>query len=202
MDADRAAGDLDVIRRVLESTHRRIDPHMFHFVLWGIIVLVWYPLANWFEMRGDSRAMWILMGVSLGVGNIGSFVGEWREHRSPRLKASDTRLALQCARLVWVFMGAAGALSVALPLAGAGNFIPHTWGFAYALMAMSLGVVYSVEFFWSGLAIFAASIAALFLLPYWGFILGAAMGLGILVPGLIAERRVHRLSQELPNVEV
>src|SRR5437764_13625344 len=89
MDADRAAGALDVSRRVLETTHRRVDPHMFHFVLWGVIVLVWYPLVNWLEMRGDRHTQWIVMAVALGAGNLGSLLGEWRERRSPRLKASD-----------------------------------------------------------------------------------------------------------------
>jgi hypothetical protein len=202
MDADRAAGDLDVIRRVLEATHRRVDPHMFHFVLWGAVVLLWYPLSNWFEMQGNGLAQFVLAIVALVLGNLGSTIGEWREHRSPRLKAGDTRLAKQLGLLVWIFLGAAGVLSAALPLAGAGKYVPHAWGFAYAMMSMTLGIVYSVEFFWSGLAIFAGAVVALFFLPYWGFILGAAMGLGILVPGLIAERRVRRLREELPNVEL
>jgi len=203
MDADHAAGDLDVIRRVLDATHRRVDPHMFHFILWGIVVLLWYPLANWFELRGESRFQGILMGVAMGVGTLGSFVGEWLAHRSPRLKSSNTQLADQCVRLVWMFMGAAGILSAVLPLAnpGAARFIPHLWGFAYSLMAITLGIVYSAEFFWSGLGIFAAAVAALFLLPYWGFILGVAMGLGILIPGVIAERRVSRLQREELHVE-
>jgi hypothetical protein len=166
-------------------------------------VLVWYPLANWFELRGDGRAVFIVMAVAVALGTLGSFLGEWRVQRAPRLKSGNTRLAGQCVSLVWIFMGSASLLSAVLPFAhpGAGRFVPHVWGFSYAFMAMTLGIVYSREFFWSGLAIFGAAVAAIFLLPYWGFILGVAMGLGILVPGLLAERRVSRLQRDELHVE-
>ena len=40
MNTEVAGNDLRYIREVLERTHRRIDPHAWHFVLWGTIVLL------------------------------------------------------------------------------------------------------------------------------------------------------------------
>jgi hypothetical protein len=58
-----------------------------------------------------------------------------------------------------------------------------------------VGIVYRREFLWGGLAIFLAAVAAM-AWPEWnGMILGPAMGLGIGIPGLLAERRVAALAR-------
>ena len=70
----------------------------------------------------------------------------------------------------------------------------------YALMAFMVGVVYRSEFLWAGLGIWAAAIVAMFLPDYNGFIVGPAMGLGMIVPGVMAERRVRRMRAEEADV--
>ena len=55
MDATKAGDDIRYIREVLERTRRRIDPHAFHFVHWGFIVLLWYPAMNLLALRGERR---------------------------------------------------------------------------------------------------------------------------------------------------
>ena len=52
-----ATDDLDFLRRLLARSERRVDPHAFHFVHWGLIVLVWYPLSNALELA-DDRSGW------------------------------------------------------------------------------------------------------------------------------------------------
>jgi hypothetical protein len=37
-DSQGAARDLEFIRGIVQRTDRRIDPHAFHFVHWGVIV--------------------------------------------------------------------------------------------------------------------------------------------------------------------
>ena len=70
------------------------------------------------------------------------------------------------------------------------------WGLAYAGMTFTVGLVYRREFLWSAAAIFAAVLLAI-ALPKWnGFLLGPAMGLGMIIPGVRAERRVRRLVLE------
>ena len=49
MEPNTAAADLEYISSVIKRTQKRIDPHAFHFVLWGAIVLVCYPLLNYFQ---------------------------------------------------------------------------------------------------------------------------------------------------------
>ena len=56
MDHELAARDLELIGRVLEQTRRRVDPQMFHMIVWGTIVLFWYPLMSWLQAAGRGRA--------------------------------------------------------------------------------------------------------------------------------------------------
>ena len=74
MDKEQLADDLHLIRRVLDQTHRRVDPQMFQMILWGVIVLVWYPLANWFELAGNHRGTIVFSASASPL--IGS--GAWR----------------------------------------------------------------------------------------------------------------------------
>ena len=64
-----AIQDLDFIKQVVQRTDRRIDPHAFHYVHWGLIVLIWY-LANHLNGRvGKSFPTPPAMGIRLGGTN-------------------------------------------------------------------------------------------------------------------------------------
>ena len=181
---------LAYIREILDRTHRRIDPHAFHFVLWGTVVLIWYPLANYLVDH------WIpIMIVSLVVGSLGSGLMEWRLARKPRLEAENTFISRQVSQIVFACIGTGFVLSSVAPATGFidGPNMPTVWALVYAVMAYMVGVVYTKEFMWSGVAILVAAVVAMFL-PQWnGYIVGPAMGFGMIVPGLMAERRVARI---------
>jgi len=193
-DSDPAR-DLRYIREVLARTEARVDPHAFHFVMWGALVLVCYPLLNWFELTGRLRAMAWLGASALVTGAILSAAFEIRLASRPRLPGENTFVARQVVKIVWLNVGLAALLSAVGPAFG---LVPHqgvslVWGFAYANMAYMVGVVYRTEYLVAGLAIAAASLVAWSMPSYRGFILGPFMGLGMIVPGVMAERRVARL---------
>jgi hypothetical protein len=193
-----AGSDLAYIRDVVARTDRRVDPHAFHYVHWGTIVLVWYPLSNWFELRGD---LWSMLWVGIAAGLTGallSLLREMRLHRHPRLVGENTFLSRQMQLVTFLCIGAGSILSSVAPSTGfvAGHDIPTLWGLVYATMAAMLGVIYRRAFLVAGCFIFAGVVAAM-VWPAWnGYLLGPAMGLGMIVPGLQAERRVKRLRAE------
>lgn len=199
-DRDSAARDVRYIREVIERTHRRIDPHAFHFVAWGAIVMVWYPLTNLLERAGrmDLYAWTCVAAVLLGTAL--SLALEWRLERrgvASRPGAGDSFVARQVATIAAACVAAGVALSALGPALQfiEGRNVPIVWGLVYAVMAFMLGVVYSREWLWAGAAIFAGSVAAM-ALPQWnGVILGPVMGLGMILPGLAAERRVRRMAE-------
>jgi hypothetical protein len=196
--SENAARDLEYIRRVLDATHRRIDPHAFHFVLWGAIVLLWYPAANLFERAGRLDLYAAVGVVSFALGMFLSGFLEFRLKKRPRIEAENTFVSRQVCWIVFPCLGAAMLLSALGPALHLfeGRNVPVVWGFAYSVMAFMVGVVYSPEYRWAGAAIFAGAILAL-VFPEWnGVILGPFMGFGMIVPGVIAERRVRAMRKE------
>lgn len=189
------ADDLHFIRDVLARTEARVDPHAFHFVMWGALVLVCYPLLNWFELGGRFRSMLWLGAGALVVGTALSCLLEIRLARRPRLSGENTFVGRQVVKIVWLNVGLAALLSAIGP--GTGLIPDHAvslvWGFAYANMAYMVGVVYRPEYLVAGLAIALGTLVAWFVPSYRGFILGPFMGLGMIIPGIMAERRVARL---------
>ncbi|MHC4077603.1 MAG: hypothetical protein ACYST0_04070, partial [Planctomycetota bacterium] len=51
METANAQQDLAFVKDIVQKTSQRIDAHAFHCVHWGLIVLVWYPVANWFGIQ-------------------------------------------------------------------------------------------------------------------------------------------------------
>jgi hypothetical protein len=198
MDAPQAEKDIEFIRTMMDRTRRRVDPHAFHFVHWGAIVLVWYPLANLFTLQ-ERTALLLPLGVgALLLGGSLSWIREARLARRPRLQGEDTVVSDQVEGIAGACLAAAGIVTFAGPATGflRGPDVPVVWGIAYAVMAYMVGVVYSREYRWAGAAIFAGSLAAM-AWPAWnGFILGPCMGLGMIAPGLMAEGRVRAMAAE------
>jgi hypothetical protein len=201
MDAEKRAPEEDLlfIRRIMERTQARVDPHAFHFVLWGALVLVAYPLANWFDLAGRSDLRNWVLGAMLGLGAFGSILLEMRLKSHTRLTGENTFVSRQVVLLVAYHIGVASLLSAAGPATGfiPGPFVPLLWGFTYASMMYTIGVVYTREYTLAGFAILLGTLVALFNVEYAGMILGPFMGLGAIVPGLVAERRVARLRTQL-----
>jgi hypothetical protein len=193
---DAARDELAFLRGVVERAQQRVDPHAFHFVHWGAIVLVWYPLANVLERLGRHDLMLALGVVAVATGAVLSVVREKRLSGRSRIAGEDAFVGRQVMTVTFASIGGTLVLSVAAPALGFvdGQDVPTLWALAYANLAAMIGVVYRREFLWSGLAIFVAAIAGM-AWPQWnGLIVGPAMGLGLLIPGWRAERRVRELA--------
>ena len=197
MDADRATDDLALVRRILSATQRRVDPQMFHFIIWGILVLVWYPLDEWLGNQGFRSAQAPLGMTALAVGTLSSIIGGYLANRRPRLSAGDPGFSQRIGIACSIFIGTGVICSIAVALIGAdASWTPHLWGLMYALMLMTLGVFYSSECFWFGLLALGGTIAAAARRDLAGYILGLTMGPAAIIPGLLAEWRVRRLRNE------
>lgn len=202
MDATTAQRDLELVNDVLRRTSQRIDAHAFHCVHWGLIVLIWYPLANWFGLNGQMQLYIAVSVVAVLLGAVLSIARGIKTGKDPRLPGGNTFISAQIGWICFASLMAGFVLSFVAPAKGFidGPSVPIIWGLVYANMAFMIGVAYSRDFMISGTVIFLGCLLAIWFPEYNGFILGPFMGLGVIVPGLRAEARVRRLRQEDPMV--
>ena len=203
MDSENAERELAFVKDIMQRTSQRVDAHAFHSVHWGVIVLVWYPLGNWFNQQ--NMMSWYI-GISVASLLVGAGLSVWRGARvarTPRLVGGNTFVSCQIARIAFANLIAGFVLSFLAPATGliAGANVPIIWGLVYANMAFMMGVAYSIDFIISGVFIFVGALLAMLMPAYNGYILGPFMGLGMIVPGLRAEARVRRLLSSDPIPE-
>ena len=203
MDPAAAKTDLEFVTDLVRRTSQRIDSHSYHCVHWGLIVLVWFPLANWV---GNAGHWGWYAGIGIASVTLGAALSGFRsasQARSPRLPGGNTFVSTQIAWICGANIAAGGILSFVVPATGLmhGANVPILWGLVYANMAFMIGVAYSREFVVAGCVIFAATLLAIVFQDYNGYILGPAMGFGMIIPGVRAEARVRRLVAEGDGVE-
>jgi len=188
--------EIDFIKSIVDKTNQRIDAQGFHVVHWGLIVLIWYPLSNYLQ---DLEMYGAMIGLGVGSAILGGVLSAVRAVKaSGRLPGENTFISGQLMKVVFGTLGAGMILTGVAPTTGwiQGPNVPILWGLVHANLAFMIGVVCSRDFVIAGIAIFLGSIAAMFLQPYQGYILGPVMGLGMIVPGMRAEARVKALLAE------
>jgi hypothetical protein len=199
MDTTRAREELRFVDELTRRARAQIDPHAFHDVHWGLIVLVWYPLENWLQAHEHPTLQVSVRVAAILIGMLLSGYREMRLARSPRFAAEDVALTRQIIGVVYASIGVGTVLSALAPSFDliADSNIPIVWGLVYANIAFVTGLVYRRGFLLGAALIFAGVIAAIVFQPYNGYILGPCMGLGMILPGLAAEREVSRARQQL-----
>ena len=98
---------------------------------------------------------------------------------------------------VWMVVLAHGVLWSTLGLFfdffGGPGFL---WAMVYSIALSITGIIYSKEWLWGGIGIFAGMVAAFIIKDYAYLILGFAMGLGCIVPAIIAQKRYLKQKRE------
>jgi hypothetical protein len=204
MEPQDARRDLDHIEEVLRRTHARVDPHLFHAVHWGLLVLIMYPLQNYLQIRENYFGMITSGSAALVVGFALSCFRELRLARQPRLPAENTYVSRQLALVTLYCIGTGMILSVAAPALQFidGPRVGILWGLVYATLAFMTGVIYERSFLVAGTAIFVGTLIAMAFQSVSGYILGPVMGLCMIIPGLRAEARVRLLTTENTSLDL
>ena len=201
MSTNESKSEIEFIKAIVEKTNQHIDAQGFHFVHWGLIVLLWYPTNNYLRSAGYMNAYtWLIVGAIV----LGIVLSSVRGARAAgRMAGENTFISKQIIAVCIGCIGGGMVLSGVSPGSGwiDGQDVPILWGLVYANLAFMMGVVYNREFLVAGVCIFAGSIVAMFLRYYQGYILGPVMGLGILIPGLRAEARAKAIMGQ-PATEV
>jgi hypothetical protein len=186
MENSNVAEDLRFMRLMIERTQRQIDPLSPVMIVWGIICLVGYPASHWLAEQGRFRqiaTLWLGLGA-LGIILTAVFV--FRLVRSEIMRGVRSRILFQIC-MVWFILSANGIIwSLLFPT---NQFFP--WAMLYAIALSMMGILYTKEWLIAGIGVFVAIIVSALLRPYSSFILGTAMGLGCIIPALIAQKRLR-----------
>lgn len=189
-------GDLKFIRSMMERTQRQIDPASPIMITWGLICLFGYPASHWLAMRGQHIqinrlwwALWLLGGL------LSMFFG-CRMKKREMNRGIRSYISRQIA-WVWAILVVNGVVwmksGILRDLFGGPGFI---WAALYGIGISMMGILYSKEWLVAGIGIFIMILVAAVVKPYAYIILGAAMGLGCIIPALIAQRRMRRWERE------
>jgi hypothetical protein len=97
---------------------------------------------------------------------------------------------------VWMIVLAHGSvwsmLSLFSDFFGGRNFPGFLWAMVYSIALCMTGIIHSKEWLWGGIGIFAGMVAAFIIKDYALLILGFTMGMGCIIPAIIAQRRYLR----------
>ena len=195
-EEQKTADDLKFIRSVIEKTCRKIDPGWAIMVAWGLIVMIGFPVAYFLKTRQLDTWKWpiylLLLVISFCVAIYFGAKATMRERKAGLISKLSKQIYW-----VWFILLANGILWTCL-----GLFRDHICGFGflwaaiYGIALSMMGILYSREWLYGGMAIFAGIIAAYFTEPYAYYILGIVMGLACIIPAIIAQRNYRKQEKE------
>jgi hypothetical protein len=189
--------DLNFVRSVIEKTCGKIDPGWPIMITWGLILMIGFPLLYFLKIRQLDNWLWHIQWLLVVVGFSISIYFINKAIKRERKAGLISKLSRQ---IYWIFivLSANGIIWTSLDL-----FRDHIGGFGFLWTAICgielsmVGILYSREWLYGGIAIFAGIIAACFTEPYAYVILGIVTGLACIIPAIISQR--NYLEQEKTN---
>ncbi len=196
MKEKEAVEDLKFMRSVIEKTCRKIDPGWPIMIVWGLTFMIGFPVLYYLKMNQIDQwiwpVQWLLVVIAVGATIYFGVKARLREIKT----GSIARLSKQI-YLIWFILQANAIIWICL-----GLFKDHIGGFGFLLSAIYgiglsvMGILYSKEWLYGGIAISVAIIAASFTEPYAYAILGIVTGLACIIPAIIAQRNCRKQEEE------
>jgi len=188
--------DLKFIRSIAEKTHREIDPEAPVMIVWGLICLVHYTMVYFLVRNHLYKWIWASIIPLLLIGICVTVVSGIRVSKRQKKAGLVPRLSKQIG-WIWMVVLAHGMLWSLLGLFydffGGPGFL---WAMVYSIALSIMGIIFSKEWLFGGIGIFAGMVVAFLIKDYAYIILGIAMGAGCIIPAIIAHRRYRRWEKE------
>jgi hypothetical protein len=196
-DPKALTDDIKFMRSVVEKTDRQVRPEGYVLTACGLICLTCYTAVH-FLLRSEQQK-WllpvylVLMAVLLGYIFCALALGAKRQKREgyiPQMSRQVTAIWFIVAShiLAWSILG----MVLNNYCGGDPGFIA-AMGLSIALSAT--GILYSREYLYGGLCIFACMFLTYFVKDYGYIILGIATATGCIVPELICRWKFNKQVQ-------
>ena len=195
------AENLQFMRMAIQKTRRDIDPEAPAMIVWGIVNIVMYWSIYYLVMQELYKWIFPMMVPLLSIGICVTIFSGIRVSKRQK-KAGYVPHLSQVIGYIWMIVLAHGAAWSAFGLFydffGGPGFL---WAMVYSIGLAMMGIVYSKEWLWGGVGIFAGMVTALIFKNYAYLILGLSRGLGCIVPAIFAQRHyLMQRKQENENV--
>ena len=188
--------DLKFIHDMVEKSHQEIDPEAPVMIVWGLVCMIGYTAIYFLVMHQLYRWIWPVYLPLLAIGVCVTVVSGIRVSKRQKKAGLVPRLSKQIGH-VWMIVLAHGVVWSTLGLFfdffGGAGFL---WALVYSIALSMMGIIYSKEWLFGGIGIFAGMVLAFLIKDYAYIILGVAMGAGCIIPALIAHRRFRRSEKE------
>jgi len=201
MEEKQLAEDLKFMRSMIERTHREIDPEAPVMIVWGLICMIGYPATQFLATPQLYKWMWPMWTILWVIGVSVTIYSGVKVARRERQSGLVSQLSKQIG-WIWLILVVNGTIWTLMGLfkdyfGGPGFLWAAIYGFALSIM----GILYSKEWLYGGIAIFIAILAAFVIKFHAYVVLGIVMGLGCIIPALIAQKRWRRLREQGERVE-
>ncbi len=196
MEEKELVENLQFMRLAIERTRRDFDPEAPVMIVWGLVCMIGYTTIYFLVMHGLYKWIWPVYLPLLAIGLCVTVVSGIRVSRRQKKAGLVPQISNQIG-WVWMVVLAHGVLWSTLGLFfdffGGPGFL---WAMVYSIALSITGIIYSKEWLWGGIGIFAGMVAAFIIKDYAYLILGFAMGLGCIVPAIIAQKRYLKQKRE------
>jgi hypothetical protein len=191
-----AADDLKFMRSVIEKTCGKIDPGWSIMITWGLILMVGFPLLYFLKIHQLDNWLWHIQWLLVVIGFSISIYFITKAIKRERKAGVISKLSRQ---IYWIFiiLSTNGIIWTCIDL-----FRDHVGGFGFLWTAICgfelsmVGILYSREWLYGGIAIFAGIVAAYFIEPCAYVILGIVTGLACIIPAIISHRNYREQEKE------
>ena len=192
----KLAENLEFMRLAIERTRRDFDPGAVGWIAWGMACLIGYVAMHFLATPTNYKLMWLIWILLLAIaGGVNAFCDI--RIRKQEKKAGMVPLLSRQVGWVWAVAVLHGVVWSILGLFrdwhGGPGFL---WALVYSIALCATGIIYAREWLWAGLGVFVGMIAAFFVKDYAYIILGLAMGLGCIIPAIIAHKKYRRQKRE------
>ncbi len=196
MEEKELVENLQFMRLAIERTRRDFDPEAPVMIVWGLVCMIGYATIYFLVMHELYKWIWPVYLPLLAIGLCVTVVSGIRVSRRQKKAGLVPQISSQIG-WVWMVVLAHGVLWSTLGLFfdffGGPGFL---WAMVYSIALSITGIIYSKEWLWGGIGIFAGMVAAFIIKDYAYLILGFAMGLGCIVPAIIAQKRYLKQKRE------
>ncbi|MHC4131807.1 MAG: hypothetical protein ACYSSP_02880 [Planctomycetota bacterium] len=193
------AENLQFMRLAIEKTHKEVDPEAHVMIVWGLVCMIGYITIHFLVINQLYKWIWPVYLPLLAIGGCVTIVSGIRVSKQQKKAGVISQVSRQIG-WVWCIVLAHGVVWSTLGLFndffGGMGFL---WALVYSIALSMMGIIFSKEWLFGGILIFAGMVAAFFIKDYAYIILGLAMGIGCIVPAIIAQRNYRK--QEKVNAQ-